>query len=264
MPGKTIVTDVGQWGTVPRARRDAYIVPDWPAPRRVRALSTTRRGGFSQPPFDGFNLGMHVGDDACSVAANRAQLTRDASLPGVPGWLNQVHGNRVIMAQEGPVTAAADGAIAVVAGRVCVAMTADCLPVLLCDRKGTRVGVAHAGWRGLVKGVLGAAVTAMQCAPEEIMAWLGPAIGPDAFEVGDEVRRAFLARSPATGRCFRPSPPGRWLADLYGLARLQLQSLGVGAIYGGGWCTCSDPERFFSYRRDGVTGRMATLIWLTA
>lgn len=263
MPGNVSVADEAHRVTVPRARRDAYVVPDWPAPGRVRAVSTTRLGGFSKPPFGGFNLGMHVGDDACSVAANRAQLARDVSLPSAPGWLNQVHGNRIVMAGEGQV-ATADGAIAAVADRVCVVMTADCLPVLLCDRNGTRVGVAHAGWRGLAQGVVEATVTGMRCGPGEILAWLGPAIGPDAFQVGDEVRRAFLARSPAAARYFRPSPPGRWMADLYGLARLQLQSLGVAGVYGGGWCTYSDRKRFFSYRRDGVTGRMATLIWLTA
>ena len=155
-----------------------------------------------------------------------------------------------------------DGLVTREPGRVCGVMTADCLPVLLCNREGTCVGIAHAGWRGLTRGIIGAVVARMDCDPDSMLVWLGPAIGPDAFEVGDEVRAAFMALDPANANCFRPSPAGRWLADIYGLARRQLEALGVSAVYGGQWCTFTERERFFSYRRDVRTGRMASLIWL--
>lgn len=243
-------------------RSESLIVPDWPAPVRVRAISTTRRGGISAPPYHGFNLAEHVGDDPACVTENRRQLAVQARLPADPAWLEQVHGTDVVAAETMDCPVAADAAWTRAPGRPCVVMTADCLPVLLCDRAGTVVAAAHGGWRGLVGGVIGATVARMATPPTELLAWLGPAIGPTAFEVGEEVRSAFLALDSGCGDCFQPSPAGRWLADLYQLARRQLQSLGVPAVYGGGWCTFSEPERFFSYRREGRTGRMASLIWL--
>ncbi|GLT20829.1 laccase domain protein [Zoogloea oryzae] len=240
---------------------DAWIVPDWPAPARVRALSTTRAGGVSVAPYDSLNLGTHVGDAPASVAANRAQVRR--IVPSEPAWLNQVHGTAVVDAASVAGVPDADASVSRTPGAVCVVMTADCLPVLLCDRAGTVVGAAHAGWRGLHGGVIEATVAAMQVAPADVIAWLGPAIGPTAFEVGDEVRAAFVAADAIADAAFKPAgQPGKWLADIYLLARQRLASLGVTAVYGGDCCTVSESRRFFSYRRDGVTGRMGSLVWL--
>lgn len=240
---------------------DAWIVPDWPAPARVRALSTTRAGGVSVAPYDSLNLGIHVGDDPANVAANRAQVRR--IVPSEPAWLNQVHGTVVVDAASVAGVPDADASVSRTPGAVCVVMTADCLPVLLCDRAGTVVGAAHAGWRGLHGGVIEATVAAMQVVPADVIAWLGPAIGPTAFEVGDEVRAAFVATDAIAEAAFKPAgQPGKWLADIYLLARQRLAALGVTAVYGGDCCTVSESRRFFSYRRDGVTGRMASLVWL--
>ena len=235
-------------------------VPDWAVPANVRALQTTRNGGVSQAPWASFNLGDHVGDEPAAVAANRAALR--AHLPAEPLWLTQVHGTVAVDANQRPEIREADAAFARQPGSVCVVMTADCLPVLLCDRQGTVVAAAHAGWRGLLAGVLESTVAAMNVQPGDLLAWLGPAIGPRCFEVGDEVRNAFVAESPAADLAFMPQQPGKWLCDIYLLARQRLQGMGVTAISGGGLCTVSDGERYFSYRRDGVTGRMASLIWL--
>jgi hypothetical protein len=225
---------------------------------------TTRRGGVSVPPWDSFNLGDHVGDDPDHVAANRALLRRH--LPAEPHWLKQVHSARVADLDRGDALEA-DAACSRSRGTVCAVLTADCLPVLLCDRAGSVVAAAHAGWRGLAGGVLEASVAAMGVEPREILAWLGPAIGPQAFEVGDEVREAFVARHTEAAAAFTPRPhvpdaPPKWLADIYQLARVRLNRAGVAAIHGGGRCTFSEPDRFFSYRRDGITGRMAALVWL--
>jgi hypothetical protein len=236
------------------------LVPDWPAPARVRSLQTLRGGGCSAAPWDSFNLGDHVGDDPAHVAANRAALR--AHLPGEPLWLTQVHGNLTVNRKICPKSKEADASFAREPGEVCVVMTADCLPVLFCDRAGTVVAAAHAGWRGLAGGVLESAIAAMAVPAGELLVWLGPAIGPEAFEVGDEVRAVFVAGDPLSSQDFVPHGPGKWLADIYALARRRLQRAGVDAIYGGEFCTVGAPERFFSYRRDGVTGRMATLIWL--
>lgn len=239
--------------------RVAAIRPDWPAPARVRACMTTRAGGVSRAPWASFNLGDHVGDDPAHVAANRSRLRE--MLPAEPAWLTQVHGTRV--AEPGRDTDfQADAAVARMAGQVCAVLTADCLPVLFCDRAGSVVAVAHAGWRGLAAGVLEATVSAMRVPPGEILAWMGAAIGPQAFEVGDEVRAAFVAQHAATAAAFVSRAPGKWLADIYALARLRLGSVGVHAVHGGGRCTFGEADTFFSYRRDGVTGRMAALIWL--
>lgn len=244
---------------MPSPAEPQVIVPDWPAPAGVRAAQTTRLGGVSRPPFDGLNLALHTGDCGDHVAANRHRLRQHLELPAEPAWLEQVHGTDVVAAAAGP--ACADAAWADRPGVICAVMTADCLPVLLCDDGGETVAAAHAGWRGLADGVLEAVVAAMRRPSQRLLAWLGPAIGPDAFEVGDEVRQRFLAADPAAAGCFRRSPRGRWLADLYALARRRLARAGVEAVYGGGFCTVEQSDLFFSYRRDGRTGRMATLIW---
>lgn len=234
--------------------------PDWPAPARVRSLQTLRGGGCSGAPWASLNLGDHVGDDPECVSRNRA-LVRGL-LPAEPLWLKQVHGVAVADADRSQAMPEADAAMARQPGKVCAVMTADCLPVLFCDRAGSVVAAAHAGWRGLLAGVLEATTDRMAVPPGELMAWLGPAIGAGAFEVGDEVRAAFVARDAAAASAFIPGAPGKWQADIYRLARQRLQTAGLGSISGGERCTVSEPEHFFSYRRDGVTGRMASLIWL--
>lgn len=242
-----------------------FIRPDWPVPANVVALATTRDGGVSEPPFDDLNLGAHVGDDPAAVAENRRRLVDACPGLSAVAWLEQVHGSAVVAADSG-VVQRADAQFSDEPGLGCAVMTADCLPVLLCDRAGSRVAAAHAGWRGLCDGVLEAAVAAF--APGAgLLAWLGPAIGQGSFEVGPEVRAAFLdragGRTGETAACFEPSGrAGHWLADLYELARLRLRSVGVDAIHGGGFCTFTEERRFFSYRRLPVTGRMATLIYL--
>ena len=244
---------------------DAWIVPDWPAPARVRSLVTTRHGGVSSGEYASLNLGDHVGDDPRAVAENRRRVA--ACLPAEPLWLNQVHGIRVLDSGSDAVNERApeaDAAFSRRSGVVCAAMTADCLPVLFCDRSGIVVAAAHAGWRGLHAGVLEQTVRAMECPGEQLLAWLGPAIGPAAFEVGDEVLSAFLGAHKEAKAAFIAHRPGKWLADIYLLARLALARAGVNAIYGGDYCTVRDADNFFSYRRDGATGRMASLIWLAA
>ncbi len=255
---------------VKKQMNHSWIVPDWPAPDNVRALQTTRHGGVSAGVYASMNLGDHVGDDPALVAQNRALLR--ARLPADPVWLKQVHGNAVADADHAIGVPEADASVAQKPGTVCAVLTADCLPVLLCDHAGTVVGAAHAGWRGLAGGAVEAAVRAMGVEPASLMAWLGPAIGPQAFEVGEEVRQAFMAHDPDAHKAFHPSPALRtrdsalstqkWLADIYLLARQRLALIGVERVYGGGLCTYGDSERFFSYRRDGATGRMASLVWL--
>ncbi|MCR8916533.1 peptidoglycan editing factor PgeF [Marinobacter panjinensis] len=240
------------------------IVPDWPAPSWVNAASTTRVGGVSKSPWDSLNLGTHVGDDLEDVTKNRALLGQWAE-PGAQsfGWLNQVHGTHVAeLPQPGQVTA--DACVTSQPGAVCAVLTADCLPVLFCDPSSGRVAAAHAGWRGLCDGVLERTLEHLGN-PASVLAWLGPAIGPEQFEVGAEVRDAFLLSDPQAGRAFAPSPrhPGRYLADIYELARQRLAAAGVLQVYGGGFCTVTDSDRFFSYRRDGQTGRMASLIFIS-
>jgi YfiH family protein len=234
------------------------FAPDWPVPPRVRAWVTERGGGAR---YGGLNLATHVGDDPQRVLANRARLRAALALPSEPAWLEQVHGTRVLDLETESI-AAADGAVTARAGVVCTVMTADCLPVLFADRRGTRVGVAHAGWRGLLHGVLPAAVAKLRVDAAEIVAWLGPAIGPAAFEVGADVREPFVAAEPAADRHFVRNARGRWQADLYGLARDSLAGVGVHAVHGGSFCTFSQADHFFSHRREAPCGRMATLIWL--
>lgn len=239
---------------------ECCIRPNWPAPQQVRALQTTRQGGVSAAPYDSLNLGSHVGDAPLRVARNR--MLFNTLLPSEPVWLEQVHGTVVANADAANCRPQADACVARHRAAVCVVMTADCLPVLLCDRQGSVVGAVHAGWKGLAAGVIEAAVREMQVAPQNLMAWLGPAISQEAFEVGEEVRAAFVDQDPHAASAFAPGRSGKWFADLYALARLRLDALGITQIYGGDCCTYRERERFFSYRRDGVTGRMASFIWL--
>jgi YfiH family protein len=236
------------------------LIPDWPAPPNVRALQTTRNGGVSAAPYDTLNLGDHVGDAPLAVARNRQSLA--SLLPSEPVWLRQIHGTTVIDAGSAACLSQGDACVSTHRDAVCVVMTADCLPVLLCDERGSVVGAAHAGWRGLCDGVIEATVRAMKVPPQSLMAWLGPAIGSRAFEVGDEVRAAFISRQPEAQAAFAPgNANGKWFADLYCLARQRLNALGVEQIYGGNFCTYTNSERFFSHRRDGNSGRMGTFIW---
>ncbi|MDO9243254.1 MAG: peptidoglycan editing factor PgeF [Rhodocyclaceae bacterium] len=269
-----------------------FIIPDWPAPANVRALVTTRAGGISQAPWDSFNLADHVGDDPAAVAANRRLLR--AHLPAEPAWLRQVHGTQCIDAERPGKNTEADASFTRAPGVVCAVLTADCLPLLLCDERGSVVAAAHAGWRGLADGVIEATVAALGVPGERLMAWLGPAIGPMNFEVGSEVRDAFLAHDAAAATAFMPGAAGKWLCNIYLLARQRLARLGVRRITsadknspprsqprlaaphlqrgqsadvglgrpGADFCTVRDAERFYSYRRDGVTGRQACLIWI--
>ena len=240
---------------------DHCIVPDWPAPPNVKTLQTTRNGGVSVPPYYSLNLGDHVGDAPLAVARNRMLL--GSLLPSEPVWLRQVHGTAVIdTSVAGCGAPEADACVSRHRGAVCVVMTADCLPVLFCDDAGSVVAAAHAGWRGLCDGVLEQTVKQMAVPARQLLAWLGPAIGPQAFEVGDEVRAAFMARQAEAAGAFVAHGEGKWLADLYLLARLRLEALGVRRIHGGDLCTHADAGRFYSYRRDGKTGRMGSFIWL--
>ncbi|MDH5327740.1 MAG: peptidoglycan editing factor PgeF [Gammaproteobacteria bacterium] len=244
-----------------------FIMPQWGVPSWVRAAVTTRLGGVSSQPYDSFNLGDHVGDDPGTVALNRQRLLDEMQLPSVPVWLQQVHGIRVVDAAGVSKADAvqADAAFTRTPGVVCAVMTADCLPVLFSDREGTVVAAAHAGWRGLAQGVLEATVAAMGVVDiSELCVWLGPGIGAKAFEVGEDVRNAFLAYDEQSVLAFADVGNKKFLADMDLLARQRLQSLGVTQISGGGYCTYSDAQRFYSYRRDKITGRMASLIWLDA
>jgi YfiH family protein len=239
-----------------------WIVPDWAAGPRVRAFMTTRAGGISPAPFDSLNLGLRSGDETQNVLGNRAILR--AALPAEPAWLRQVHGADVIEAAAIEGEPAADASWTAQPGVVCAVMVADCMPVLLCDREGGAIGAAHAGWRGLSSGVIEATAHAMGTPADRLLAWLGPAIGPRNFEVGDDVFAAFVAHDPRAREAFVPYPgrPGKWLCDLYTLARQRLAALGVTSISGGGFCTVDD-ARLFSHRRDrGRSGRMAALIWI--
>lgn len=242
------------------SRLDATI-KDWPLPAGVRAASTTRAGGVSTGPWSSLNLGLHVGDNPERVALNRARLRQALALPSEPVWLDQVHGARVVELCGGEQRVEADASFTRQAGVVCVVMTADCLPVLFTDLDGRAVAAAHAGWRGLAAGVLEATVACFDH-PARVSAWLGPAIEPGAFQVGDEVREAFVAGDPGAVVAFEADDEGRWSMDIYRLARRRLQRAGVGRIHGGGRATHGEPEQYFSYRRDGITGRMASLVWI--
>jgi YfiH family protein len=238
-----------------------FLGAGWPAAGHVHVAVTTRQGGVSAAEFSSLNLGDHVGDDPAAVAQNRIRLRHALALPAEPLWLRQVHGTAVTVAgREHP--AESDAAVAFERGCILAILSADCLPVLLTDRDGTVVAAAHAGWRGLAAGVIEAVVRQMHRDPAELMAWLGPAIGPRAFEVGEEVRQALLDADPLATDAFAPNARGRWQADLFLLARRRLDALGIPRIDGGGVCTYDDAVRFYSHRRDGRTGRMASLIWM--
>ena len=238
------------------------IAPEWPAPDRVFAASTTRMGGTSVGPWNSLNLGTHVADDGEAVRWNRARLRNALGLPEEPRWLDQRHGRQVVNARNWVAGATGDGIVADGGGLVCAVLTADCMPVLLCDRGATVVAALHAGWRGIAAGIVEAGVRATG-SPGRLMAWLGPAIGIDHYEVGPHVRDAIVAGDPGAGGAFRPGgTPERWHADLEHIVRRRLARCGVDSVHGGGFCTAGDPDRFFSHRRDGVTGRMATLVWL--
>ncbi|QBQ54353.1 peptidoglycan editing factor PgeF [Nitrosococcus wardiae] len=237
------------------------ITPQWPAPGNIQAYTTTRRGGVSSPPYHSLNLANHVGDRLEVVEKNRIRLQQSLSLPIEPSWLTQVHGNEIVSANKGP-GQRGDASVAYGPGSVCAILTADCLPLLLCNQEGTKVAAAHCGWRGLAAGIIEATVSALEVPGKRLLAWLGPAIGPQAFEVGPEVREVFLDQDWRHTSAFTVHRQGRWLADIYQLARLALAKQGVQWIYGGQYCTVADPHRFYSYRREGKTGRMATLIWL--
>ena len=241
------------------------IKPLWPVAARVGAAFTCRGGGLSAPPFASLNIATHVGDEPAAVARNRERMREVLNLPAEPAWLEQVHGVQVTRL-EGGATAQAPRADAVVTrepGRVCVIQVADCMPVLFAAADGSVIGAAHAGWRGLAAGVLEATVAALESRPDELLAWMGPAIGPRHFEVGEEVRAAFANQDAEAASAFVRNARGRWQCDLYALARLRLRALGLRSIHGGGWCTYADAARFFSYRRDSRCGRMAALIWLS-
>ncbi|MGD9598962.1 MAG: peptidoglycan editing factor PgeF [Steroidobacteraceae bacterium] len=241
-----------------------WITPQWAAPARVRAAFTLRTGGVSAAPFDTLNLGAHVGDDPVRVAANRRRLAQALALPASPVWLQQVHGVvvRDLGAQGGAPPGPADAAVTRAPGVVCAALVADCLPVLLASRDGSVVGVAHAGWRGLAAGILEATIRAMAVPGAELVAWLGPSIGPRHFEVGEDVRSAFIASDAAAAAAFRPGRGDRWWCDLPRLAQQRLVAGGIREVAVDGSCTFADRERFFSFRRDGECGRMAALAWL--
>lgn len=247
-----------------------WIIPNWSAPNNIKAFSTTRLGGMSEPPFDSLNLGMHVDDKYEHVAHNRQYLIEALNLPETPLWLEQVHSKVVVDAddialqtQDKTHAIVADASFSHTSDTVCVVMTADCLPVLFTNNQGNAVAAAHAGWRGLNDGILEATVAQMACEPKEIIAWLGPAIGASAFEVGDDVRDAFLSQHQQAVTAFKATKQkGKWLADIYALARLRLYYAGVKHVFGGDYCTYQDKARFFSYRREGKTGRMVSLIFI--
>ena len=241
-----------------------FVYPDWPASTHVKALTTTRNGGFSVGPYASFNLSNRVGDESGNVRRNRMLLREVLKLPAEPQWITQVHGNRVIDAFNAAPGEEADGCVTSTAGVVCAVLTADCLPIFLCDRRGTRIALLHAGWRGLATGVIEEGLRKLQIPTANLLAWLGPAIGPSAYEVGDEVRRAIVNIDINLSDAFTPVPHrvGHWLADLYDIARQRLRAQGVHSIYGGLRCTLRERNLFFSHRRDGACGRMASLIWL--
>jgi len=239
----------------------AWIAADWPAPAGVIAGCSVRQGGVSEGSFASLNLGTHVADDDAAVIENRCRLKAQCDLPAEPGWLSQVHGTTVAVEPVAGSPITADAAFTRKAAVVCAVLTADCLPVLFTSTDGSELAVAHAGWRGLNAGVLEATVDRFSVPPARMLVWLGPAISQAAFEVGGEVRDAFLANDTAAADCFVENQRGRWQADLYALARQRLARTGINQVFGGNFCTYTDSGRFFSYRRDGECGRMANFIY---
>lgn len=248
----------------------SILIPEWPCPANIRAAVTTRRGGVSTGPWRSLNLAYHVGDSPVAVQQNWQLLSALLRFPSSPQLLEQVHGTEVVVARGDRVIRRADGCYSGESGTVCCVMTADCLPILLCNRQGTEVAALHAGWRGLADGIVASGISHFNTPATELQAWLGPAIGKANFEVGEDVYSAFLRNAPAWGslsdieHCFIPTQqPDRWYADLYALARLALNAQGLLRVYGGQFCTYADTDRFYSFRRDGQTGRMASLIWIS-
>ena len=241
-----------------------YLIPDWPAPENIRACVTRRAGGVSKGIYASFNLGLRSGDVSEAVQENRRIIRSDWQLEKEPQWLHQVHGIEVVTAQPDAVEREGDAVWTDQPGLPCAVLTADCLPVVFCNKSGTKVAAAHAGWKGLQAGVLEQTVAALSEPAEELIAWMGPAISQKCFEVGPEVREAFIASTPDAEQAFTAGEGDRWFGDLYSLARLRLQAIGLTAVYGGDLCTYSDADSWHSYRRDGVeSGRLATLIWMT-
>lgn len=245
---------------------DTFLKPDWQVASRVRAIVTTRRGGTSSSPYDSLNLATHVGDDPAAVSRNREMLKDALNLPAEPLWLEQVHGTEVVDSRC-DIECKADASYADEPGNVCAVMTADCLPVFLADTQGNEIAVVHAGWKGLLHGVIEAAIKKFKAPPGNIHAWLGPAIGPENFEVGAEVRKAFADEAKSSAMVITAFTPvgdmgNKFLADIYRLAKFRLNRMGVNNISGGDFCTVDNKEMFYSYRRDGITGRMASLIWI--
>lgn len=243
---------------------ETFLSVNWPAPKHIKALTTTRNGGHSIAPYESLNLGDHVGDNPDCVTVNRQRLIETALLPNEPLWLKQTHSTDVIHSSQWRHDIEADAIISDSINNVCAVMTADCLPLLITDMSGTQVAAIHAGWRGLQAGIIENTLAKFPHSRSELLVWLGPAIGSQAFEVGPEVKAGFIAIDSAAETAFIPSHADRYLADIYLLARQRLKSQGVTAIYGGDYCTFNETQRFFSFRRDGVTGRMATLIWIEA
>ncbi len=238
------------------------IIPDWPAPNNIKAFTTTRLNGVSPAPFQSFNLAHHVGDALENVLHNRTTLKKNLQLPSDPVWLNQVHSNRINHLDINDNLETADGAYTTQKNKICVILTGDCLPILLCDKTGTEIAAVHGGWRGLVSGVIESALAYFNNSPDQIYAWLGPAIGPKVYEVGDDVRDQFVAVDKNAQLAFESIKESKWLANIYLLAQQRLQKCGVNEIFGGNFCTYTDKEKFFSHRRDKETGRMANLIWI--
>lgn len=242
---------------------DNLIIPDWPAPERVKALSTTRHGGFSLPPYAELNLATHVGDDPSTVIRNRDYLVDLAQLPESPRWLNQVHGTHVMNSQNWQLNMDADAIVSQQKNHLCTVMTADCLPLLLCNRQGNTVAAIHAGWRGLLAGIIEKTVAKFNDTPQDILVWLGPAIGPNKFEVSTDVYQSFTGHSAKAVQAFQQTDDTHYLADIYLLAKQRLSAIGINDVFGGEFCTVSNHQQFFSYRRDGNTGRMASMIWIS-
>lgn len=242
-----------------------FIQPNWPAPKNISAFSTLRQGGISPPPYDSLNLGTNVDDNIENIQTNRRILQESLAIPSEPIWLKQIHSNIVLPGTEKTRYLEADASYTNQNDTVCAVLTADCLPILLCNRQGTYVAAIHAGWRGLQKHIIDSTLDNIPCDSEDLMAWLGPAIGSKHFEVGDEVRDLFIVMDENLDKAFKPSINNRWLCDIYAIARLQLNKRHITQIYGGDYCTYSDSSKFYSYRRDGAkTGRMASLIWINS
>lgn len=238
------------------------LIPNWPAPKHIKAFSTTRLNGFSQNPYDSFNLAYSVGDDHEKVSQNREHLKKILNLPSDPLWLSQIHSTVIYKVDQESMPKNADGSYTTSQNKVCVVMTADCLPILLCNLSGTQIAAVHAGWRGLADGVVESALNCFNPSDEKIIAWIGPAIGKTFYEVGDDVRDRFLEINSNFNKAFQPHKQSKWLSDMNLLARMRLEKAGVSDIFSENFCTFADSDRFFSYRRDGVTGRMASLIWI--